>query len=106
MFSHNGVYFRIDYTMTEFKRRRGSKTFIFHRRTTIATAYTDRKPKDAKVSTEELPVLGIGIAHCSEKDNFNRAAGRRLALLRCMKALKWDKKTREVFWEEYNKKFK
>ena len=42
-----------------------------------------------------------GIARCSPLDNFNKEAGRKIALTRAIKVLELNRDEREVVWETY-----
>lgn len=44
----------------------------------------------------------IGMAWCSQSDQFCRRTGRKVALARAMKEAGWDKATRREVWDKYH----
>jgi len=46
-------------------------------------------------------LVGNGIAKCDNRDNFNRAFGRKLALRRAMENMNWNKDERTIAWQAY-----
>jgi hypothetical protein len=72
-------------------------TTTFHngliRRTTIAEV----------VPANKLNNVYIECAYCHPKDQFNKKIGRKLALTKVLKSLKWDKEIRTMVWNQYFK---
>lgn len=91
MITFNGVYFFVQYEGKE----------EIERMTTVS-AVLDEK---TETNIEDRQLLSLGHAQCSQKDNFNRKEGRKLATSRCLTGLSWDKETKRKFWEKYIEKF-
>lgn len=51
---------------------------------------------------EGIPIIGMGVAHCSEQDDFDKAKGRKLSFGRAIQQ-SFSRVERDQFWTEYFK---
>jgi hypothetical protein len=57
---------------------------------------------EEKVGDREHKLVAKGIAICSSKDLYTKAEGRKHALAKLFKFMKWDKETRTTLWKLYH----
>ena len=105
MFNVNGVQVNFSHlTPTEIGGAFGLELMMYgiQRVTFCALMFPEADSKEYEDRDLDEVSFGIGVAYCSEEDNFERAVGRKLALTRALRDSDFTKEERAMIWETYN----